>query len=235
MLAESSVLSFQYLLTISVPKLSDTAKLEGFVVSALKLYKIAASQSDGVAVTIALLAIMSLALLADKNKDNSRYALQAAMFARHVLADPLYKDARPLALISTRLHLLCGLGTVAFQQYSLAKIKEMLHHTVSWVLLDRISQTHPFKVKGRFSADAELEKVIASLDKQEARTDELLHNDIQSFYYHTALELLGLKRKLNSSLAKHACNIERRRIARLTGESWVDENGVEDKGKYSIH
>ncbi|KAL1591573.1 hypothetical protein SLS60_011823 [Paraconiothyrium brasiliense] len=95
----------------------------------------------------------------------------------------------------------------------------MLHDNVAWIALSRISQSHPFGASGQraFSADHELEKAISTLSRMEKKIDDLLYADLQHFMYDKAFDLLELKRKLRTSLTKHFCIIERRRIARLAG------------------
>jgi N-terminal acetyltransferase B complex non-catalytic subunit len=200
-------------------------RIEAIVVNSLRLYQIAADMQDDVASDIVCVAVTSLLRLYQLRLDKDFSvgpALQVAMLLRHLLNDETLRNVRQLALMSTRAHLNLGLGTIAFQHYGYAKIKEMLNDTASWVLLSRISQAHPFDVKGPrgFSADHELLKVINSIDKIEDRTGDLLYKNLQDFGFDTALDLLDLKRKARSSLTKHACMIERRRIARLRGDTF---------------
>lgn len=152
---------------------------------------------------------------------NSRILLQATMLARHLVAQDKDKENRTLCLLAARLHLNLGLGKSAFQLYNHTKCKEMLLDTLSPYVLSKISLTHPFDVKGYqgFSADEELEKVIGTIERMERKTDSFLFVDMPSFIWDQASDALQLKRKLNSSLTKHLCITERRRIARLRGES----------------
>lgn len=155
-----------------------------------------------------------------ERRANSRLLLQATMFARHLIDKDKDKENRTLSLLAARLHLNLGLGTIAFRLYSNTKCKEMLLDTLSPYMLSRISQTHPFEVKGRggFSADEELERTIGTIERMERKTESFLATDVSSFKWDQATDTIGLKRKLASSLTKHLCVVERRRIARLKGE-----------------
>ncbi|KAH8731426.1 hypothetical protein GQ44DRAFT_735904 [Phaeosphaeriaceae sp. PMI808] len=151
---------------------------------------------------------------------NSRLLLQASMYARHLVENDKEKQNRTLSLLTARLHLNIGLGTVAFRIYNHTKCKEMLMDTLSPHILSRISQTHPFDVKGYggFSADEELAKVISTIERMETKTNNYLFTDMPSFVWDQVVDTLALKRRLNSSLTKHICYAERVRIARLKGE-----------------
>ncbi|KAL1793372.1 hypothetical protein ACET3X_008354 [Alternaria dauci] len=164
---------------------------------------------------------------------NSRILLQAAMLARHLVACDKEKQDRPLALLAARLHLNLGLGKCAFQLYSHTKCKEMLVHTLSPYVLSRISLTHPFGAKGYqgFSAEEELGKAVGTMERMARRIDDTLYDDMQSLPWDQAMELLAMKRKFKSSLTKHICNIERRRISRLKGEP-ADNLPVVDPSSY---
>jgi hypothetical protein len=152
---------------------------------------------------------------------NARVLLQATMLARHLVEKDKEKQNRTFSLLAARLHLNLGLGTVAFRLYGHTKCKEMLLDTLSPYVLSRISQTHPFDVKGYrgFSADEELAKAISTIERMEKKTSDYLFTDMPSFLWDQATDTLELKQKLGSSLTKHLCVAERRRIARLKGES----------------
>ncbi|KAI4918402.1 hypothetical protein J4E90_002786 [Alternaria incomplexa] len=167
------------------------------------------------------------------NTPNSRVLLQAAMLARHLVASDKEKQNRPLALLAARLHLNLGLGKSAFQLYSHTKCKEMLVHTLSPYVLSRISLTHPFGAKGYqgFSAEEELGKAVGTMERMERKLNEAVCSDLQSLPWDQAMELLAAKRDFKSSLTKHICNTESRRIARLKGEP-IDNLPVIDPSSY---
>ncbi|KAI4708553.1 hypothetical protein J4E89_006609 [Alternaria sp. Ai002NY15] len=167
------------------------------------------------------------------NTPNSRILLQAAMLARHLVASDKEKQNRPLALLAARLHLNLGLGKSAFQLYSHTKCKEMLVHTLSPYVLSRISLTHPFGAKGYqgFSAEEELGKAVGTMERMERKLNEAVCSDLQSLPWDQAMELLAAKRDFKSSLTKHICNTEGRRIARLKGEP-IDNIPVIDSSSY---
>ncbi|KAJ4300904.1 hypothetical protein N0V90_002992 [Kalmusia sp. IMI 367209] len=220
--AEERVLEFELLMIVSIPYSPDPALLEKFVGNALRLWRIKINTSKADAqlasscIRIALQALIHLINV----ESRPRYLYQAATLVRYAISLDPQHQGRFLGLMSARIHLKLGLGSFAFEQYGLAKVKEMLHDTVSWVLLARISQSHPYSVTGPrgFSADAELEKVITAISRMEDRTDDLLYAGIQQFRYDKALDLLDLKNKLRLSLTKQFCITERRRIARFKGE-----------------
>jgi hypothetical protein len=49
--------------------------------------------------------------------------------------------------------------------------------------------------------------------------ENIVYSDMDSFPWDQAENLLDTKRKLNSSLTKHLCVTERRRMARLKGQT----------------
>ena len=167
---------------------------------------------------------------------NSRVLLQAAMLARHLVACDKEKQDRPLALLAARLHLNLGLGKCAFQLYSHTKCKEMLVHTLSPYVLSRISLTHPFGAKGYqgFSAEEELGKAVGTMERMERKIDDTIYADLQSLPWDQAMELLAMKRKFKSSLTKHICNIERRRISRLKSEPIDNLPVIDPNSKYFL-
>ncbi|KAF1950681.1 hypothetical protein CC80DRAFT_509460 [Byssothecium circinans] len=222
---EASILAFEFSMIISTLKTSERGAVEAFVTNSLSLYQVSASMDDKLRGFIIQLVVWGFLYLekalATEQQDLTHLQWQAALFLRHVLADKAFKDARDLHLIATRLHLECGLGTIAFEHYQHCKVKEMLQDTLSWAFLTRISQTHPFDIggPGGFSTDEELSKVINTIGRMEAKIDDHLYNGMQNFFYDAAFEMLELKQKLRSSLTKHMCIIESRRIARLQGKT----------------
>ncbi|CAI6341606.1 unnamed protein product [Periconia digitata] len=222
---ENNVLAFEYLLKISMSSGTDVEVIEEFVARALKFHHLAPSSEIDVRVDAALLAIVGLLRLHKADgKSSMRYLIQAAIFLQRLLEHEEFRNFRALVVVSARLHLNLGLGTIAIGHYRDAKVKEMLLDTVSWVLLSRISQTHPFDTPGHegFSATTELDKVIDTMTRMEGRTDDHLYQDMQQFFYDTALEMLDLKQKFSSSITKRLCVIEKNRIAGLHSQ---DSNG----------
>ncbi|EDU45355.1 N-acetyltransferase B complex non catalytic protein [Pyrenophora tritici-repentis] len=164
---------------------------------------------------------------------NSRLLLQAAMLARHLVACHKEKQDRTLSLLAARLHLNLGLGKCAFQLYRFTKSKEMLLYNLSVYVLSRISLAHPFGADGRggFSAEEELENVIDSMNRMENKVQDTMIPDLQSITWDKTIGLLRLKEKFRTSLSKLTCITERRRVARLKGES-VDNLPVLDWTNY---
>lgn len=157
--------------------------------------------------------------------NDTRRAYQAELLSQHLQCGRNWKDERVLVLYTVHLNTLLCLSSIAFQQYPIAKVKEMLNETVSQYLLNDISKIHPFDTTGfeKFSPDQELAAVVGKLDKMKRVIDGMLHSDIQDFKYGQALDLLKLRRRFASSLTKHLSMIDRRRIARLKG-GVVDES-----------
>lgn len=239
--AEQNVLKFDYLLTVSLPEVPTYKALENFIIKVTAVCSVFPDSPDaGFLAVYALLNLHHKIVRHQEGKvgfemtTNARVLLQATMLARHMVARDKNKQNRALALLATRLHLNMGLGKCAFQLYSHTKCKEMLLDTLSPYVLSRISMAHPFDVGGYqgFSADYELAKVIGTIERMEQKTDSYLFTDLQSFVWDQAVDALDLKRKLNSSLTKHICITERRRIARLIGESTDDLPSLNFKGEY---
>ncbi|KAF2657307.1 hypothetical protein K491DRAFT_714526 [Lophiostoma macrostomum CBS 122681] len=212
---ETNVLKFHYLLIICLPDEPNYVAIPQLLHSIVRLFKIATQVEHEACFDLASLAVMTLL----KFHRTSRFALQTAMLALHLTSDESGKQNRPLLLLSTRLHMMTGLTAVAVDQYRHVRAKEMLNDTLSHNLLTRISHVHPFDSKAmKIHPDGELRNVISTIDRMETKVDDLLYTDMLNFQYDQAFELLDLKRQLKSSLTKHLCIVERRRIARLKGE-----------------
>lgn len=234
---EVNVLKFDYLFTISNRHRLEATVVEAFVANAIRLYKIGTRLNEEVRHDVASLAIFGLRVLAKIahnpeirddaycSVNNNRLELQAVFLARHFTSGQVANQERPLLLQSIGLYIQLGLASIAFEHYPHVRVKEMLNDTVSHILLTRISQIHPFDMpgKGAIHPDQELATVIRTIEKMESRVDDFLFSDMREFKYDQAFELLDLKRRLNSSLTKHLCVVERRRIARLKGET-VDDS-----------
>ena len=228
-----NVVKFDYLLAISRPHPKNLTHsiVEAFAANAFRLYALGARINDDCHQDAAILAIMGLLVLhahqvddvwdwedlSQRNMANSRLLLQAGLFCQHVASKEKGKQNRPLLLLSTRLHIQLGFASIAFALYRQVGIKEILQDTLSHHFLARISQIHPHDVKGPkgFSPDDELSKVISTIKRMESKVDDFLYLGMQDFQYDQAIEMLDFKRHLKSSLTKHLCLIERRRIARL--------------------
>lgn len=221
-------MKLNYYLTISVPGSPTFEALESLVHKAIGFCIMNPENSD--ASFLALYSLLRIHYDIINRKvhrvpfgvtPNSRILLQATMLSRHLVARDKNKENRTLALVAARLHLNLGLGKSAFLLYNHSKCKEMLLDTLSPYILSRISIMHPFESKGYqgFSADEELAKVISTIERMESKTDAYLYTDMPSFICDQFSDALSLKRKLKSSLTKHICMTERRRIARLKGQS----------------
>jgi hypothetical protein len=232
------MLKFHYMLAQSLK--SPMAGMPGILRAAVRISQLFPEDTDVGCLVIYILLSVHFGFTCHnepieplERRANIRILLQAAMFARHLVENDKEKQNRTFALLATRLHLSLGLGTIAFRLYRHVKCKEMLVDTLSPYLLSCISQTHPFEVKGYggFSADEELANVIGTIERMEKKTDSYLFKDIPSFVWDQATDTLAVKRKLGSSLTKHLCVVERRRIARLKGQSVNDLPILNSKGK----
>ncbi|KAF2176685.1 hypothetical protein K469DRAFT_722076 [Zopfia rhizophila CBS 207.26] len=247
--AEINVAKFDYLLTISRPTRPKSDVVKAFVRNAIRLYYVGTQIRNECYRDAGTLAIMGLLVLhhifIDKRRlpvdrtltddltRNSRIMLQAGFLARHLTAGEGGKQNRSLILLSTRIHLGLGLGTLAFDLYRHARVKEILNDTISYILLTQISRTHPFDATSSKKAfpDKELRNVIGVIERMESKVDDFLYTDMQNFQHDQAIELVELKRKLRGSFTKHLCMLERRKIARWKGEP-VDQLEIELRGKY---
>ncbi|KAF2877832.1 N-acetyltransferase B complex non catalytic subunit-domain-containing protein [Massariosphaeria phaeospora] len=244
---EVNVLKFDYLFTLSIPAVPKAEAIEAFVTHALRLYKLGVDMQGDSHHDAGYLAIMGLLTLhhrivhssndAERKSPwefdyNSRILLQATVLAHHLTKSDSGKQNRTLLLLATRLHLNLGLGTIAFQNWNQARVKEMLLDSLSYILLSRISQTHPFVERVgtiTFDADAELAKTISTIERMESRIDDFMITDMDSCVYDKIIELRDFKRKFRSSLTKHVCLMERRRIARMQGSDLEPELSLDFK------
>lgn len=245
--AEFGVLKFTYLLTISQPAMPKPAAMESLFGNALRLYELWPENPE-----VGYLAVYCLhvlhhrivepnVLLQPENSTrleafrvyNTRILLQATMLARHLVQCDADKSDRTGSFLAARLHLNLGLGKSAFQLYSHTKLKEMLLDTLSPYIFSRISLTHPFDIKGYkgFSADAELSRVVSTIENMETKLDNLVFTNIPSFAWDQAIDMMCLQQKLKSSYTKHLCITERRRMARLKAESTEKVPYLEYKSK----
>ena len=156
------------------------------------------------------------------NQPNQRFLLQAASLLKSLTSGDRGNQNRPIVLLSIRLHILLGLGSIALAQYSQVKTKEILHETISHLLLSRISVTHPFDSKTLSSSravqpDTELDLAIRAFGRTIDKLNDFLGHDFEMFHYDQASEICDLKNHLTFSLVKHMWVLERRRIARLKG------------------
>ncbi|KAH9860569.1 hypothetical protein J1614_011900 [Plenodomus biglobosus] len=226
--AELNIQKFDYLLTIAMPFSPTTQAMETLAAKAIRFCFMYPGATDGAFVAIYTLLHLHYEI---NNREecipsfevapSTRILLQATMLAHHFAVRDREKENRTLSLLAARLHLNLGLGKVAFKLYSHSKLKEMLLDTLSPYVLSRISMTHPFEVKGYqgFSADDELAKVLDTIDRMERKTDTFLYTSLPSFIYDQFPDTLHLRRQLKSSLTRQLCITERRRIARLKGQS----------------
>jgi N-terminal acetyltransferase B complex non-catalytic subunit len=223
---------------VSLPKKPDLVVVENFVENALRLWRLqlVAEGTDVACGSDAVFAAVAALIYLFEATSLPHYLYQAAVLTRYSLSLDRQQYCRNLALLSTRLHLKLGLGTIAFEHYGRVQVKEMLHDNVAWILLSRISQSHPFGASGPrgFSTDDELKKVISTLSRMEKKVDDLLYADLKQFMYDMAFDLLDLKRKLRTSLTKQFCIIERRRIARLAGAPVDMALELPFRGKHAI-
>ncbi|KAF2200016.1 hypothetical protein GQ43DRAFT_464360 [Delitschia confertaspora ATCC 74209] len=234
--AEINVCKFDYLLTISCPQLPKQSTVEQFVCNSMRLYKIGRqlehewSQEAGCLALTGLLVLHHTRLRSVQDLvpvgelPNERILTQAALLVQHMTEGEVGKNNRPLVLLSTRLLLFCGFGTLAFDLYSHAKVKEILNDTCSHILLSHIAHSHPFDASGtkRMQPEAELVKVIRTMERMEDKVREILSTDISTFQFDQAFAMRDLKQSLRSSLTKHLCALQRRKIAHLKGEHMED-------------
>ncbi|ORY00002.1 N-acetyltransferase B complex non catalytic subunit-domain-containing protein [Clohesyomyces aquaticus] len=243
LLEEINITKFNYMLSISplFSKSEDHIRLtEQFVANAMSLYGI----SIGLAVdsydlgweagwlaTYGLLKIQdfrqSPALETQENNSaknaedtNVQGLIQAGISSLYFTSSEAGKRNRTMMLLSTRLHMLLGLGSIAYQQYRYAILKEMLQDTLSYHLLSRISQHHPFDCKlhlsnEEFCPEDELRKVISIINKMGDRAGDFVYADMEKFKYEQCFELLEFRQKTKCSLTKHLALLELRRIQRL--------------------
>ena len=230
--AETCVLKFTYLITVSLPEAQpSTETLELLLERATKISQSLPNDPDPI-----MLAIYCLTNLhqrsagsSDSSAQNSRVLLQATMLARAAADRDTEKENRPLALLATRLHLNLGFGRIAFQLWKHVKVKEMLVDTLSPYLLSRSALTQPFDVKHHqgFSADKELKHVIDTIDRMSKVQENLIFRDVKRFHWDSAMDLISMNEKLTSSLTRHTAVLERRRLARLKGEPVNDLQDVD--------
>ena len=225
--AEICVLKFTYLITVSLTaSRPSTETLESLVERASKISQMLPKDPDPIMLIAYCLTHMHHqdAELSDTSGQNSRSLLQATMLVRAAVERDTEKENRPLALLAARLHLNLGLGRVAFQMWRYVKVKEMLVDTLSPYLLSRIALTQPFDVKHHqgFSADKELKYVVDTIDRMSKVQEGLIFRDIKRFHWDSAMDLISMNEKLTFSLTRHTSVLERRRIARLKGESVGD-------------
>jgi N-terminal acetyltransferase B complex non-catalytic subunit len=229
-----NALRFRFLLDLSTSEPPPIDVLNAYVVDALRLCKDAEQSGHRAFYEAGFLVIHSLASHANRElhetttrvpfgrtAEQSRLEYQAAVLCQRLKDAKDGKGQRRLVLYSTRLHMLLGFATLGFELYRHARIKEMLTDTLSHHLLTRISHIHPFETKSIPTIDPneELIGVIGKNEKMEVSMDGfLVPQNVKDYPYDSVVDMLGVKQALRSSLTKHLCIVERRRIARLKGE-----------------
>lgn len=243
---QKNLLKFEYLLSVAMYRIPDASSAENIVGKATALYQMYPDHTDiGFVAIYALLTLHhrvvhkhldpeSLGKVPFEVTANSRILLQAAMLARHLVAQDKEKQNRPLSILAARLHLNLGLGKCAFQLYEHAKCKEMLLDTLSPIVLSRISITHPFEIKGYqgFSPAEELTKVLNTIEKMEQRADSIISTNLTSFVWDRPWDAVHLRTRFKTSLTKHICKTELQRITRLQGNPAIPFH-FEFKGELS--
>lgn len=243
--AECNVLKFDYWYTFSLSKQREVDVLEAFFCNAIRLLRIGTFFEDDCIYDIRSLAIICIKHLApvvhgekpsnvpNGSVDNNCLELQATFLSRYLIEGDIEKQDRSLIMLSIMMHVMLGFVSIAFDKYQYVRVKEILHDTVSYALLSRISLIHPMDTSGPIQVrpDEELARVIKTIERMESRTDDFLYKDMNDFQYDQAFELLEFKGKLRSSLTKHLCVVERRRIARLKGEPWDDSLDLDLRSK----
>jgi N-terminal acetyltransferase B complex non-catalytic subunit len=240
--AELCVLKFTYLIAVSLPTSSpSTETLQSLIERASNISQMLPKDQDAtMLIAYCLTKLQHLNVESDDASGrNSKLLLQAAMIARTAVERDMEKHNRPLALLTTRLHLNLGLGTAAFQVWKTVKpsIKEMLVDTLSPYLLSRIALTQPFDVKHHkgYSANTELKHAVDTVDRMSKVQEGLIFRDIKRFHWDSAMDLISMNEKLTTSLTRHTSILERRRIARLKSEPAGDLPDVTYRSKICKH
>jgi N-terminal acetyltransferase B complex non-catalytic subunit len=230
------VLRFEFLLVISASQTTPSHVVDDFIVRALQLCRLGIRAKHDAAYEAGFLAIHALVSCTDKVMNNSpiehalggdveqsRMEYQAAFLAQYLTAGTEGKDKRQLILYAARLHNLLGLATISLQLYTEAKIKEMFNATLSHFLYTRISQIHPFDTTSGRNAiypENDLNETIDKIQRLGIKmSDSILHSLDKQETYASVAGMLTAKRRVRSSLATHLLFVERRRIARLKGET----------------
>ncbi|OCL12708.1 hypothetical protein AOQ84DRAFT_385922 [Glonium stellatum] len=232
--AEINALKFDYLLSISRPKRPKKNILEKFIRTCLLIYQVGDRfglenhHDTGVLAVMGLVKLHYVDIQTSK-RPSQRFLLQAASLLRSLTSGDKGNQNRPIVLLSIRLHTLLGLGSVALAQYSQVRTKEILHETISHLLLTRISVTHPFDSKPPSSPrtiqpDSELDLAIRAFSRTIDKLNDFLGHDFEMFHYDQTSEICDLKNRLTFSLVKHIWILERRRIARLKGVPCDEED-----------
>lgn len=138
-------------------------------------------------------------------------------------------------LILVRLYLFLGTPLLAVKAYSVLSIKNIQHATLSWILLTRISATHPYlfnpglKVKNGLSASNLL---LTALDWHRSASnlgDAATGQMLQTGQYCMMLDNLSTQGSVQRGFSHHMINVELLRIIRLTQPS----SGSDSKIVYS--
>jgi N-terminal acetyltransferase B complex non-catalytic subunit len=245
---ELNVLKFEFLLTISTTEVPNPEAVSLFAAKALRLVAASGVASDDEArYDACLLAIHTLASRAEnlnvdpwkqsertKDIEKGRVEYQAALLLQRLTQDQTGKEQRQLQLYSTRLHMILGLSTIAYEAYFHAKLKEMLLPTLSHYLLTRIAHIHPFDSRN-CSVEAQLEEVFNKEAGMAMKAQQFFCPAmLTGFPYHTAFDLMCQWETHLSSIAKHLCMVEKRRAARLRGEMVDDRVRFRNMGKLSL-
>jgi N-terminal acetyltransferase B complex non-catalytic subunit len=234
-------------MTISTPEPPQPDVLNTYIADAIQLCNDGAEKGHKAFFEAGFLAIHCLASYANRDLYKSatpsalgrgveqcRMEYQAAIFSQRLKDAKEGKDQRRLILYSVRLHMLLGLATLGFELYRHARIKEMLTDTLSHHLLTGIALIHPFETNGvpQVSPDEELAGVIGKSEKMEKTMNEYLSsNSPKDYPYDSVIDMLSFKNALRSSLTKHICVVQRRRIARLKGEQPAESLNLDLRSK----
>lgn len=247
--SQMNALKFRHLITIATSEPPESDVLDKFICDAIQLSNEGSQKGHKVFYDAGFLVIHSLASHANRESYNpatpgslgrtvaqSRMEYQAAILAQRLKDTKEGKDQRRVVLYSARLHMMLGLASLGFELYKHAKVKEMLTDTLSHYLLAAISHNHPFETTTAPQAfpDEELAAVVGKSEKMEKTlNDYLCSKSPQEYPYDSVVDMLDFKNALRSSLTKHLCVVQRRRIARFKGEQPAESLNLDLRCKSS--
>ncbi|KAF2435237.1 hypothetical protein EJ08DRAFT_646109 [Tothia fuscella] len=187
------------------------------------------SNGDESADDACILAIMCLVWFAHKSVDPAwpnSYLVQAACLVEN-LRDNSPNNARAVLLSLCISHLL-GLGSIALSAFHDLTTREIQYDTLSHLIYTRISILHPFGVDLRVMKALDdrhknpLDGIAFALKWKPKAVDNYLNmmtKSLENFPFDKLLEFSRFKENLEKSMTIPILTLEKRRIARITGQN----------------
>ncbi|KAI9839626.1 MAG: hypothetical protein M1819_002252 [Sarea resinae] len=240
--SEINLFKLEYLINFSADNQDVTQQgFELFITACIRVYKDSLPLGSHLLPTdnqpgddVCILAVMALVRLAEMKSgpaDAKLCMIQAAALLDFLLSQSQHNyQAR---LLSVRLHMILGTGSLAMQRYAELQVKQIQHDTVSYNFFTRLSTIHPHSITTTANAgsqlaftdpDAYLRNALRLYRIAQPEVPEMMKLALNKGTYCQIEGFQEFDRRLNGSICKPMWALERRRIARLFSSDRQDQD-----------